>query len=104
MKKGLMLIGLLFSLTAFNSKNPDLKNELNEKVKIELKDIELNQNFEDFVAVSFTVKEGQIDIKEVNGSSKELKELVLTELNSLTINAQHKEGEIYSYKFTFKRL
>lgn len=104
MKKLVIGLALFSSLWSFGSNNPELKNEIDRKMKIEFNDIELNQGYQDFVSVSFKINKGHIEIQDINGSSNELKELVITELNDLIINADYKEGEVYLYKFTFKRL
>jgi hypothetical protein len=98
------VIGLLSMGTSFAASNPGLANEINEKVVIDLSDIELDQYSTDYVLVSFKIENGQIKINEIQGSQVELKKLIIKRLVQMNIESNYNADETYRYKFTFEKV
>ena len=55
MKKLMLITGVLITSMSFGAENPRLKKELTKKIILDLSGVELDQNNQDFVAVSFTI-------------------------------------------------
>jgi uncharacterized membrane protein YciS (DUF1049 family) len=103
MKKLMIITGVLITSVSFGAENPALKKELTEKIILDLREIDLGENNEDFVVVSFTICEGEIEIAEITGTQKTLVQIVKNKLSQLSIQEEYTEDTIYRYKFTFEK-
>ncbi len=104
MKKFILVAALLVTSISFAAVKPSLRKEIVEKVNIDLSDIELDEFHEDFVVVSFQIKDSQILITEIQGSQEQLIESVQKELTQMCIQKEYSNTDIYNYKFTFKKV
>jgi len=104
MKKLAAVFGicLLSVHAAFAGTNPELSEEINQKVIVDLSGVELNQNCQDFVIVRIKIINGAIEIQGVQGSTFELEKIILDKLSSLEIEADCNEEQQFAYKFTFE--
>ena len=102
LKGGLVIFISLLSLkSSFGMNDTLLRNEIINKINIDLRDIELDQFHQDFVAVSFNIIEGKIQITEVNSSNPELQNLIELNLSLIVINSSYNESETYLFRFNF---
>ncbi|MFT5778506.1 MAG: hypothetical protein ACI837_001462 [Crocinitomicaceae bacterium] len=92
---------LTFS-ASFAGGNPELSKELKDKIVVDLSNVDLNEYAPEFVEVQFEIFDGEIIIREINSTNCELQEILLTKMYSLHIDADYVEGQVYSYKFSFK--
>ena len=104
MKTLVLIGGLLLSHLSFSSNNPSLKHEIEASIQPDLSQFEFDMYHENFVVVQFEIKNYQIEILEIQGSSEALIEMVTEELNQINIGETYTEGDIYNYKFIFKKL
>ena len=86
------------------SGNPDLVREIKAKINVDLSSIELNRYKQDYVTVSFRIIEGEIKILEIGGTHKELKAIMIKELNQIHVDAPYENGKTYVYRFTFEKI
>lgn len=103
MKTLALITMLLISSISFGKVNPILKNELQEKIIIDLSEIELDNNKEDYVEVAFTVTNGEIDIISIYETQLELVEKVKNKLTLLALEGEYDANTTYSFKFTFEK-
>ncbi|MFT4600423.1 MAG: hypothetical protein ACI857_000597 [Arenicella sp.] len=103
MKKLLVIVGILVTSITFGSGNPSLKNEIVKQIHPDLSGIELDRFHEDFVVVSFYVKDFQIHILEIQGSQDELIKMITAELADMDIKREYLDSDIYNYEFTFEK-
>ena len=68
----ILLICLLGVSTSFGINEPLLRNEIINKIKLDFNEVELDKYHQDFVAISFTIVNGKIQIVEANSSQLEL--------------------------------
>ena len=99
-----LMVGILAFSPTFASNNPELVEEIHEKVIIDLSTIELDKYNQDYVLVHFKISNGRIDILEAHGSTIELKELIVKKLMQLDIKSNYLESGIYRYNFTFEKI
>ncbi|MDX2360989.1 MAG: hypothetical protein QNK23_09295 [Crocinitomicaceae bacterium] len=99
-----LVVGLVSMSMSFAANKPKLKQEIQEKVRIDLSDIYLDEFNQDYVIVSFQIINDEIKIQEINGTSAELKERIIEELCEIKVDAEYEEGETYFFKFTFKKI
>lgn len=104
MKTLLLIGGLLLSQMSFSSNTPSLKHEIKKTIQPDLSQFEFDMYHENFVVVQFEIQNYQIEILEIQGSSKALIEMVTEELNQMNVGETYAEGVIYNYKFIFKKL
>ena len=102
MKKLMFIAGVLISSFSFGSDNLPLRNEITEKLILDLSEIELEEYDEDFVVVSFMISEGEISIKEITGTQKQLVQKVKSKLIQLDIEELYTEDVLYRYKVMFE--
>ena len=98
----LFVMGLLTMSAGFASGNPDLYNEIEKKVIVDLSKIQLDDS--NFVMVRFKIVNNGIEIQDISSSSKELKEIMLKELNDIRVDSDCVENKTYIYRFTFEKL
>lgn len=103
MKTFVIISMLLISSISFGKVNPQLKNELQEKIILDLSEIELDNNKEDYVEVAFTVNNGVIEIISIYGTQLELVEKVKQKLTLLALEGEYDANTTYSFKFTFEK-
>ncbi|UKN00458.1 hypothetical protein K6119_12020 [Paracrocinitomix mangrovi] len=104
MKIAILTIGLALANISFAGLNPSLKKEITEKVQLDLSQFEFDTHHENFVVVSFSIENFQIEILEIQGTSEILINMMTLELNNLKIDRLYSQGNIYNYKFVFKKL
>lgn len=104
MKTLVCIVGLLLSHMSFSNSNPCLKNEIETSIHPDLSQFEFDMHHENFVVVQFEIRNFQIEILEIQGSSEELIEMITEELSQVTIDDTYTDGDSYSYKFIFKKL
>ena len=98
----MLIAGVLITSLSFGADNPGLKKELTKKIILDLSEVELNENNQDFVVVSFTICEGEIQIAEITGTQKTLVQKVKSKLTQLLIEEEYEEETLYRYKLTFE--
>ncbi|MFT4600420.1 MAG: hypothetical protein ACI857_000594 [Arenicella sp.] len=103
MKKLILIATVLIASISFGSVNPSLKSEIMGKVTANLNGIELDDAHQDFVVVSFYIKDSQVHIIDMQGSQEELIELISIELSEIYIQKEYSELDVFNYKFTFKK-
>ncbi|NOQ73117.1 MAG: hypothetical protein GQ574_14015 [Crocinitomix sp.] len=103
MKKFILIAAVLMASISFGSENPSLKNEIINKVNANLSGIELDDAHQDFVVVSFYIKDFQVHILDIQGSQKELIQMISNELSEMCIEKEYSDSDVYNYKFTFKK-
>jgi hypothetical protein len=103
MNKFILIIGLIISSVSFGSHSPSLKIAIFEQVNPDLSDIELDEFHQDFVVVSFYIKDFQVHIIDAQGSQKQLIQLISNELAEMYIKNQYSTSDVYNYKFTFAK-
>ena len=103
MKTITLLLGVLFSTGAFAGGGQPIADEVGQKMILDLSDVELNKEHNDFVVVSFIVFNKQIAINDINGSNRELTNAVSSKLSSMTLNDSYSEDDLYRLKFTFEK-
>lgn len=91
------------STITFGSNNPSLKNAIVGQVQPDLTEIKLNEFHQDFVVVSFCVKDFQVQILDIQGSQKQLIKMISEELSEMYIQREYPDSDIYNYKFIFKK-
>lgn len=104
MKKLIVMFAVLLAgiSSGFATKNPELIQEIERKVIVDLSGIELNENTSDYVLVDFKIIDDEIKILEINGTSKELKEIIIKELCEIEVASNYNSDFTYRFKFTFE--
>ncbi|MEZ4937286.1 MAG: hypothetical protein R2799_06800 [Crocinitomicaceae bacterium] len=71
--KTILLSMLLMSSTVqiFNQK-PTLRNEISEKMILDLIQVELHENFQDYVVVHFSMCDNEITVESIEGTHSEV--------------------------------
>lgn len=69
-----------------------------------MSEVELNENNQDFVVVSFQICNGEIEITEIMGTQKKLVQKVKRKLSLLKIEEAYDEETLYGYKLTFDKI
>lgn len=105
MKKVVVLVAIsLFNIGfGFAGSDPELKEEITQKMQIDLSTITLDKYQGDFVNVQFKIFDGAIYVLNIEGSQDELKQLVMTKLNEIHVHTPYSESEVHNFKFTFKK-
>ena len=105
MKKLIVLIvmGLFTISSSFAGSNPELREEISQKVNIDLSSITLDKYEKDFVHVQFTIFDGLIQIENIEGSQLELMDLIISELEEIHVKTPYTENEIHNFNFTFTK-
>lgn len=103
-KLAVLFVSCVLSISAtFAGNNPEVSEEINQKVIVDLSDVELNQEAQDFVIVRLKIVNGAIVIQGVQGSTLELEKIILEKLNTIEIEADCDEDQLFAYKFTFEK-
>ena len=103
MKKFILMVGFFTASISFAAVNPSLKSEIVNKVSPDLSTVELNEAHQDFVVVSFSIKDHQINIIDIQGSQEELIQIIKKELSDMFITKEYSDTDVFNYKFTFKQ-
>ena len=103
MKKLIFIVAILISNISIGAGVQPLKQEITEKLIIDLSMVELDEDNQDFVLVSFYICNDEIEIADISGTQKQLIQKVKSKLNKLKIEEAYDEGTIYQYKFTFEK-
>ena len=103
MKKLILMIGILVASISLAGENPYLKNKITENVSVDLSTVDLDEFHQDFVVVSFSIKDFQIKIIEIQGSQEVLIQMITSELLAMYIQKVYSETDVFNYKFTFKK-
>ncbi|MFT6921361.1 MAG: hypothetical protein ACJA1C_000355 [Crocinitomicaceae bacterium] len=103
MKKIIFIVAILISNISLGAGVQPLKQEITEKLIIDLSMVELDENQQDFVLVSFYICNDEIEIADISGTQKQLIEKVKSKLSKLKIEQTYDEGTVYQYKFTFEK-
>lgn len=104
MKKLIFIVSILVSQISFAAGVEPLKEEITNKLILDLSMLELNEQHKDFVIVSFYICNDKIEISEIYGTQNQLVQKVKIKLSQLTIKHTCEEGKLYQYRFTFKKL
>ncbi len=100
-----LLVACILTASASWAKGtPDLAQEIESKIFVDLSNIELNQYSPDYVMVSFRVMNDEIKIQEINGTSQELKDIIIKELYEIRVDSPYSEDKTYTYRFTFEKI
>lgn len=104
MKNIVTLVAIsLFTISSIIAQNDtNLKTEISEKVNIDLRKVNLNQNGNDFVQVKFKINDGLIQIVDIEASQVKLKDLIISELMDIRVRMPYSEHETHNFKFTFE--
>ena len=100
----MLIAGVLITSISFGANNPPFRNELSEKLILDLSEVELNAVHQDFVVVSFYICDGKIEITEITGTHKQLIQKIKTKMALLKIDEEYDEETLYRYKFTFEKI
>ena len=104
MKKIIFIVAILVSNISLGAGSPPLKDEITNKLILDLSKIELDENNQDFVVVNFYICNGEIEVAEITGTQKQLVQKVKNKLTQLIIEQTYDEGALYRYKFTFEKI
>lgn len=97
----ILLIGMGSSLAGDGPKS--LYKEINRKIKLDFRSIQLDRSRTDYVMVKFQIIDSEIHILQINGSHDELAEMIQCELEEMIIKSDYEEDKTYRYKFTFQQ-
>lgn len=105
MKKILLVfvIGLISTSSVWAYPDNNLYREINQKVSIDLNEEGVEFSDRDFVKVSFTVRDGEIVILDLNSTQEALRDLIIRELEEINVQSEYGFNQTYYYKFTFKK-
>lgn len=106
MKKVVLVLAFgffsLFSL--FAGTVPGLDSEMEQKVVVDLSEIQLDKYVEDYVLVSFNIVDGIIKIDEISGTQVVLTKAIIKELVQMRVESKYDADVTYRYKFTFEKV
>lgn len=94
---------LLCSAGNLESQKPTLKNELSDKMVLDLSRVEMQKDVQYRVVVHFSICENKIMIEAIGGVDAEVVELVRKKLSSIEVNADYEEDTIYGFKFLVEK-
>ncbi len=98
------MAGVIITNISMAADNPCLQKELREKLILDLSEVQLDADHQDFVVVSFHICDDKIAIVEVTGTQKQLVQKVKQKLLALCIEEGYDETQLYRYKFTFEKI
>lgn len=87
----------------FASTNPDLAQEISNKMIVDLNKVELNEEVTDYVLVGIIVEDDRIKIVDREATNDSLLQAVQERLNEMQIKSEYEEGKTYYFRFTFER-
>lgn len=99
----MLTLGLLILNVSIAGNTPSIKSEMIEKVQPDLTEFEFATEHENFVVVSFKIKNKHLEILEIMGSTQELIQLMQVELTSTFIDKIYPVDDIYYFKFIFTK-
>lgn len=94
---------LLCSTGNLESQKPTLKNELSDKMVLDLSRVEMQKDVQYRVVVHFSICDKKIMIEAIGGADAEVVELVRKKLSSIEVNADYEEDTIYGFKFLVEK-
>ena len=100
----MIIVGVLITNISLGADNRPLTNEITNKLILDLSEVELDEDLQDFVVVSFNVCNDEVQITEITGTQKQLIQKVKTKLSQLIIEQDYNEETLYRYKLTFKKI
>lgn len=103
MRTMIMVMALLMSANLMAHGKKPIKKELEDKVTIDLHDYDFKKDQEEFVLVSFVVKNQKIEILDIMGSNEFLIDKMKSELNNITMDNFYPSDDKYNFKFTFSK-
>lgn len=86
-----------------DNQKPTLREELSDKMILDLSQVNLHENYQDYVIVQFSICENEINVKSIEGTHNEIIGAVIEKMNLLEITSNYEEDKIYTYKFTFEK-
>lgn len=98
-----MFVAFLVVSPSFAGENPKLVKEIQRKVKIDLSGIRLDKSKEHFVMVQFKIVDQEVEVIKVEGSKRELTDLMLAELAEMFITSDADPSQIHQFKFNFSQ-
>ena len=104
MKKIIFIVAILISNISLGAEVQPLKQEITNKLILDLSKVELDENNQDFVVVNFYICNGEIEVTEISGTQKQLIQKVKNKLSQLIIEQAYDESALYRYKFTFEKV
>lgn len=78
-----------------------LKKEIGKKIKIDLSKFDLNE--EEIVDVQFEIIQKEIHIHSISGAKRALIEVVKDKLESMKLDNQYDENQLYKFRFRFEK-
>lgn len=98
-----LFVALLSTTATSAGEDPKLLKEIQRKVKVDLSGIKLEKSREHFVVVHFRIVDKEIEVLDVQGSKRELTDLMLQELEEMFITSNADPKKIYHFKFNFSQ-
>lgn len=103
MKKLIFIIAVLVSNITLGAGEPTLNAEITNKLILDLSEVDLDEDYQDFVIVNFYIANNEIQIEEITGTHELLVEKVKNKLAKLKIEGPYHTQTLYRYKFTFEK-
>lgn len=98
----LLATSLTFAVSAGNELPlTGLKKEIGKKMIIDLSKYELNE--EEIVDVQFEIVKNEIQIRSISGAKRALMDLIKNKLESIKLDNQYQENQVYKFRFTFEK-
>lgn len=98
----LLATSLTFAVSAGNELPLiGLKKEIGKKMIIDLSKYELNE--EEIVDVQFEIVKNEIQIRSISGAKRALMDLIKNKLESIKLDNQYQENQVYKFRFTFEK-
>lgn len=97
------LIILFTNGISIAGENPKLLKEIKRKVFLDLSNVNLEKNKQEFVVVKFKVTNHQIQVVDIDGTREELTEMMTKELQEMVIHTDAEDATIYQYRFKFEK-
>lgn len=98
----LLATSLTFAVSAGNELPlTGLKKEIGKKMIIDLSKYELNE--EEIVDVQFEIVKNEIRIRSISGAKRALLDLIKNKLESIKLDNQYQENQVYKFRFTFEK-
>jgi len=98
-----LFVAFLTVTPSFAGENPKLVKEIQRKIKVDLSGIRLESSKEHFVMVQFRVVDQEVEVIKVEGSKRELTDLMLEELEEMFITSDADPNEVHQFKFNFSQ-
>lgn len=98
-----LFVGLLSMSASFAGENPKVIKEIQRKIKVDLSGIQLEKSKKHYVLVTFKIVDQEIEILNLEGSKKELTDLMIAELEEMFITSKADASKVYQFKFNFSQ-